>query len=143
MNPLNILQLDLRAPLIYRKDAALSPFAHSNLAEDSLFCFDIAPEQDLSIEPDETQYLGELLFAGTLALHPDTLPAPQSIELPQGTYMFAQVRELLDREGCIWMATEVQKEGLWQRFTLERRFYLRYLVEEGKTITQVFRPYRA
>ncbi|MDR2394902.1 MAG: hypothetical protein LBD93_12230 [Treponema sp.] len=143
MNPLTILQLDLCAPLIYCKDEALSPFAHTNLAEDTLFCFDITPEQHLSIEPEEAQYLGELRFAGTLAPHPETLTEPPIIELPQGTYMFAQVLKLLDRAGCIWMAMEVQKEGLWRRFTLERQFYLRYLVEEERTLTQVFRPYRA
>ncbi|MDR3116175.1 MAG: hypothetical protein LBU25_11735 [Treponema sp.] len=143
MNPLRIVQLDLRAPLVYRKAEDLSPFTHTGLPEDSLFCFDLSPDQHLSIEPAEDHYLGPVLFAGTLPLDPDTLAGPPLIELPQGTYMFAQVRELLGREGFIWLATEVQKEGLWQRLTLERRLYLRYLVEEGKTITQVFRPYRA
>ncbi|MDR2797448.1 MAG: hypothetical protein LBB80_03820 [Treponema sp.] len=143
MDPLTILQLDLRSPLVYCKDETLSPFTPTNLPEESLFCFDLAPDQYLSIEPAEDPYLGAVLFAGTLPLHPDTLAGPQVIELPQGTYMFAQVRELLDRDEFIWMATEVQKEGLWQRLQLEKQLYLRYLVEEGKTITQVFRPYRA
>jgi hypothetical protein len=143
MNPLSILQLDLRAPLVYRKDASLSPFTHTNVPEECLFCFDLSPAQYLSIEPEEAHYLGDLLFAGTLAFHPHTGAEPPVIELPQGTYMFAQVRELLGREGVIWMATEVQKEGLWQRLKLEKGLYLRYLVEEGKTITQVFRPYTA
>ena len=143
MNPLTILQLDLRAPLVYRKDTSIIPFTHTNLPEESLFCFDLAPDQYLSIEPEEEHYLGDLLFAGTLILDPDTDAGSQVIELPQGTYMFAQVRELLGRERFMWMATEVQKEGLWQRWKLEKRLYLRYLAEAGKTITQVFRPYSA
>ncbi|MHB9293428.1 hypothetical protein Holit_02550 [Hollandina sp. SP2] len=142
MNPLTILQLDLRAPLVYGKDPSLSPFAYRNLPEESLFCFGLALDQHLSIEPEADQYLGEVLFAGALTLHPDTAE-PLEVELPQGTYMFAQVRKLLDQEEFIWAATEIQKEGLWQRMKLENRLYLRYLAEEGETITQVFRPYRA
>jgi hypothetical protein len=141
MNPLTIVHLDLRAPLVYRKDASLRPFVHRGLAEERLFCFDLALDQRLSIEPEADQYLGEVLFAGALTLHADAVTEPPAIELPQGTYMFAQVRKLLDREGFIGAAIEVQKEGLWQRMKLENRLYLRYLVEEGETITQVFRPY--
>jgi hypothetical protein len=141
MNPLTILQLDLRAPLFYRKHETLTPFAYTGLPEESIFCFDINSTQDLSIEPEEAHYLGPLLFAGTLALDPEALAAPERIELPQGTYMFAQVKQLLSRDQVMWMATEVQKEGLWQRLNLEKRLYLRYLVEAEKTITQVFRPY--
>jgi hypothetical protein len=137
MHPLTVLHLDLRAPLYYRKDEALSPFAGRGLPEESIFCFDLPLAQYLSIEPDEAHYLGDLLFGGA----PEPEPVPERFELPQGTYMFAQVQELLDREACIWMATEVQKEGLWQRLRLEKRFYLRYLLEHGKRVTQVFRPY--
>ncbi|MDR1031021.1 MAG: hypothetical protein LBL76_09145 [Treponema sp.] len=141
MNPLTILQLDLRAPLVYRNDETLTPFACTGLAEERLFCFDLDADQGLSIEPNEAHYLGPLLFAGTLALDPEALTVPERFELPQGTYMFAQVKQLLPRDQVIWMAAEVQKEGLWQRMNLEKRLYLRYVVEAEKTITQVFRPY--
>jgi len=36
---------------------------------------------------------------------------------------------------------EVQDEGLWQRLKLAKRFYVRYLFEENRGVTQIWRPY--
>jgi hypothetical protein len=40
------------------------------------------------------------------------------------------------------MAIEVQKDGLWERLEPDSRIYLRFLTEEGRELTQVFRPCR-
>lgn len=141
MNPLNIMRLYLHAPLFYGKDESLAPFEYTSLSEEILFCFEIAPTQYRCIEPDETGYLGPLVFRGRSASQSSPQSLSEQIELPAGTYLFAQVREIIGREDFIWMAAEVQKEGLWERLALENRLYLRYLFEDGKSVTQVFRPY--
>jgi hypothetical protein len=40
------------------------------------------------------------------------------------------------------MAIETQKDGLWERLEPDSRLYLRFLTEDGRELTQVFRPYR-
>ncbi|MDR0568074.1 MAG: hypothetical protein LBG87_02580 [Spirochaetaceae bacterium] len=140
MNPLNIIRLELYAPLYYRQDMELKPFAYTDetdVSEESLFCFEIPPDQYLSIEPEYDRYLGDVLFRG-LAV---SGPAENGCELSAGTYLFAQVRDLLCREDIVWMAMEIQKDGLWEQLALTNRLYLRYLFEDGATVTQIFRPY--
>jgi hypothetical protein len=62
-------------------------------------------------------------------------------ELPRGDYLFAQIRQVLNREEIVSMAVEIQKEGLWQRLKPGKRLYLRFLVEDGSFVTQLFRPF--
>jgi hypothetical protein len=38
------------------------------------------------------------------------------------------------------MGTEVQKDGLWERYRLENRVFLRRLFEDGLPVIQVLRP---
>jgi hypothetical protein len=138
MKSLNIIRLDLCAPLYYSKNEELRPFEYLPSLEEMLCCFEIAPDQCLNFEPDHDLYLGTLVFAGE--------PEPQSalseqLALPEGKYLFAQQRELLSREAIIQMAIEIQKEGLWERLSLENTLYLRYLFEDGTGVTQIFRPY--
>ncbi|MDR2760212.1 MAG: hypothetical protein LBB78_12625 [Spirochaetaceae bacterium] len=60
---------------------------------------------------------------------------------PRGTYLFAQMRENLTRDQWIAMAMEVQQEGLWRRLQPETRLYLRYLQEDDRVVTQVWRAF--
>jgi hypothetical protein len=142
-----LIRLDLRAPLVYIRAPDLEPFVYTNAANRSgeiLFCFELDPEQSRGIEPDPDRLLGPLIFAGIA--DPDrTLPAPDSAEtarLPAGLYLFIQKREVLNREGCIDLAVEQQKDGLWERLKPENRLYVRYLFEDSSPVTQLFRPYR-
>jgi hypothetical protein len=122
-----------------------------------LFCFELDPAQARSIEPDRGLLLGALLFAGLagkdaaekdvtengVAENPDAGKAADThdaVTLPAGLYLFAQQREELDREACLDMAIEQQKDGLWERHGLEPVLYVRYLFEDGKPVTQIFRP---
>jgi hypothetical protein len=142
MHALNILRLDLGAPLFYSKDDAIKPFEYSAPEGELLFCFALSSIQGVRIEPEADQYLGDLIVGGRLDPHPfPEHDCPVTLELPAGKYLFAQVRESLGREDFIQMAIEVQKEGLWKRLKPENRLYLRYLFEDGKAVTQVFRPY--
>jgi hypothetical protein len=138
---LHILNLHLQAPLFYARDESLEPFNYDPSKGELLFYFEIDGAQYRSIEPDRGSYLGRLVFGGVL-VHPSSAEhGPGSLlELPRGQYLFAQGPEIADREGYIQMAVEVQKEGLWQQLSLDRGLYLRYVYEDEKPHTQVFRP---
>jgi hypothetical protein len=141
MHKFRILNLYLQAPLFYTRDENPEPFKYDPSKGELLFYFELDGAQYRSIEPDRDAYLGRLISGGLL-VSPSSLEheAGSLIELPRGQYLFAQGAEIPDREGYIQMAVEVQKEGLWQRLTLGRGLYLRYLYENGKPLTQVFRP---
>jgi hypothetical protein len=143
MSDFPILSLDLLNPLIYKTREDLSPFedAPDLSVEESLFCFEISPGQYRNFEPLEP-YLGPLVFKGASAPPEEEEGDDPSLrQLPRGKYLFAQQREILGREDCIKMAWEIQKELLWRRLQPGPRLYLRYLFEDGRGVTQVFRPY--
>jgi hypothetical protein len=136
------IRLDLRAPLLYAEAPGLEPFVYqAGEARELLFCFALDPGERGSIEPDRERLLGNLVFAGRA-----TDPAPLTenaaglVRLPAGIYLFAQKREALDREACIDLAVEQQKDGLWERLNPGERLYVRYLFEDKKPVTQLFRP---
>jgi hypothetical protein len=136
---LKIIRLHLVSPLYYIRDEELEPFSYSE--EETLFHFELEPNQSRSIEPDEGVLLSALISGGRAA-GPDEAKSPAgTLVLPEGNYLFSQVREILSREDSISLAAEVQKEGLWQRLSPGAELYLRYLFEEGRGVTQVFRPY--
>jgi hypothetical protein len=149
MNGIRTIRLELRAPLLYREDRGLVPWEPGKPEAsrppagpgERLFCFTLDAGQRRSIEPDPARFLGALIAAGGLVTGPGE-PAG-SLELPAGNYLFAQQREVLDREAFIGMAVELQKDGLWEGLELGERLYLRYLFEDGKAVTQAFRPCRA
>jgi hypothetical protein len=105
---------------------------------EQLFCFAIDGGHSQSIEPDRERFLGPLLCAGQSA---ESGAGRESVTLPAGHYLFVQKREALGREECIDMAIEQQKDGLWERLMPQARLYVRYLFEDGKPVTQLFRPY--
>lgn len=153
MNEIQTMRLELRASLFYQEEKGLVPWVPEKPGlgdseparlpketEDWLFCFAVDAVQGQSIEPDPAHFLGPLLAAGrSVAGSPE--PAG-SLELPPGTYLFVQQREAPGREAFTEMAIELQKDGLWERLKLGDRLYLRYLSEDGKIVTQVFRPYQ-
>ncbi|MDR0451270.1 MAG: hypothetical protein LBH26_08395 [Treponema sp.] len=153
MEKIRTIRLELRAPLFYRGDRDLVPWDAGRSGpedpeaarlpeetEERLFCFAIDAAQGRSIEPDPGRFLGPLLAAGRSAA--GSAEASGDLELPAGSYLFAQQRETLGRETFTGLAIELQKDGLWERLKLEDRLYLRFLSEEGKMLTQVFRPFR-
>jgi hypothetical protein len=146
MEPPKLLKLELLAPLVYNEDRGLEPFDGSGApnipaaGDDRLFCFETGAGQGGSIEPDPDLFLGPLIFSGGTAKDDGHTGAQR--ELPAGKYLFAQERRILNRDACIFMAIETQKDGLWERLEPESRLYLRFLTEDGRGVTQVFRPYR-
>jgi hypothetical protein len=141
MSGIQTIRLCLRSPLFYRADSTLVPFQYEKRAGELLFCFDLDPAQSRSIEPDPAALLGALVFAGKVGEAAQEHGEPRQLELPAGKYLFAQERDALDRNEFIEMAVEVQKDGLWERLIPADRLYLRYLFEDGRAVTQVFRPY--
>ena len=143
------VHLHLRAPLEYMQ-AAIIPFAcqisggegredPANLpADELLFCFELDREQAGLIDPQADCFPGELVFAGR-SCHGET--ASEMIQLPAGLYLFVQRRKALNREECIAMAIEQQKDGVWEQLKLENRLYIRCLFEDGSPVTQLFRRY--
>ncbi|MCL1815610.1 MAG: hypothetical protein FWG27_07335 [Treponema sp.] len=62
-------------------------------------------------------------------------------ELYPGEYFFTQIRrELKEDSELLEIAMELQKEGLWRRFKLENKFYVRSLFEDGSPVSQLWRP---
>ena len=135
-----MIRLDLRAPLCFSPSPDLGPFACGTDAG-ALFCFELDPVQGLSIEPDRERLLGALIFAGLNAPGRDEPAGPETVRLPAGLYLFVQKREALGREACLDLAIAQQKDGLWERLRPANRLYVRYLFEDGKPVTQLFRPY--
>ncbi|MDR0495006.1 MAG: hypothetical protein LBG95_05195 [Treponema sp.] len=132
-----LVHLDLRAPLEYEEAPELVPFIcplpTDDAARELLFCFELDPEQAKRIDPDADRFLGELVFAGR--------GGNGKPQLSAGLHLFAQQRTALNRDECIHLAIEQQKDGMWEQLCLGNRLYIRYLFEDGSTVTQILRPY--
>ncbi|MDR1374321.1 MAG: hypothetical protein LBJ24_05050 [Treponema sp.] len=141
---MSLFPLRLAAPLCYQRDDGLKPFDYTPAAGELIFAWTIPAAEALSIEPAPDRFLERFLFAGQAVPEPSAGNGAGALfELPRGLYFFSQVRENLDQEASLSLAIEVQKEALWQRFVPEPRFYLRRLFEDGKGVTQIFRPLRS
>jgi hypothetical protein len=140
MEKLRALNLELRAPLRYRRDQRLVPFGYDPRRGEALFVFALNPAQDRRFEPDPAAYLGPLLAGGPALGEGEAADPADTLLLPGGNYFFAQTRTIPDREGLIALAADLQQELLWQRLTPDPRLYLRYLVEERDPVFQLFRP---
>jgi hypothetical protein len=127
-----ILRLNLVSPLLFTPHEG-SPFGpieeQSEGGGESLFCIELASPESLKFEPEPAGLLGALVRT-------------EKPTLPAGLYMFSQMRQMLCKDEILEMAVEIQKEALWQRLIPEPRLYLRYLYEDGRGVTQIFRPYK-
>ena len=130
--------LRLFAPIYYLPAAGSDPFDYGKTGSgaEKLFCFALDETEALNFEPDKTKFPGSLIFSGDAAGEVET-----TLELPGGNYLFAQERKILNRDEIISMAVEIQLEGLWQRRVPGKTLYLRYLFEDGRFVTQLFRPF--
>ena len=132
-------RLDLRTALEYEEAPGLIPFERlpsaDEAAQELLFCFELNREQAGRIDPEADCFLGELVFSGR------GKGGQGKARLPAGLYLFVQQRGVLNREECIGMAIEQQKDGLWERLRPGDCLYIRYLFEDGSPVTQIFRPY--
>jgi len=131
------MKLDLRAPLFYEKTDALPEKTAEK--DEFLLCYDLNPSESSSIEPNREQFLGNLIFVGRKTADSDA-PQAETVSLPMGNYLFEQNRNALNSEEWLDMAIEQQKDGLWERNKLESTLFIRYLHEDGKFVTQLFRP---
>ena len=138
---MEIARLNLLSPLFYLADKALDPFAYREGDGEMLFCFDLNEAQYRAFEPDKTELLGDLIFGARAAAAERKAGEGETLrELPGGNYLFAQKREILNKEKIMDLAVEIQAEALWQRLEPGKRLYLRYLFEDGRSVTQLFRP---
>jgi hypothetical protein len=150
MNEPALVRLKLCSPLVYANKPELKPFSYAGKRgqdvfppSEQLFCFELNAQQSRNIEPEREHFLGQLVFAGFELIdnkRREPLQTSESVILPSGLYLFAQKRQALDREACIDMAIEQQKDGLWEGFAPAGLLYIRYLFEDAKPVTQVFRP---
>ncbi|GAB6392923.1 MAG: hypothetical protein MdMp014T_2296 [Treponematales bacterium] len=131
-------RLRLATPLLYREDAALEPFGAGETAPgERLFCFALDGSWGMSLEADESRFPGVLLARGRAVKEN---AGGGGFELPAGDYLFVQVREALGKADTSRLASELQKEALWQGFLPGPRLYLRRLFEDSRPVTQLFRP---
>jgi hypothetical protein len=148
---MDTLRLELCAPLIYNKSLNPPPLrdgqnsGESGAVIEQLFCFELDSRQGLSIEPERGQFLGGLLFSGFKHQQDQDSPfsanaLTETVQLPAGAYLFTQKREALGKEDIIDMAIEQQKDGLWERNKPQNVLYIRFLFEDEKHVTQIFRP---
>ena len=146
------VRLDLRAPLFYAEIPARSAWLQNALekfdhGEELLVCFALDPGQGRSIEPDREKLLHSsamdgsameaIIFAGRGTAED---AGEGTVTLPAGMYLFTQKREALSKDEWLAMAIEQQKDGLWERLKLENRLFVRYLFEDDRPVTQIFRP---
>jgi len=151
---MEILKLNLVKPLYYIPVTDNDPFAYPKSTEyteesgGKIYCFELDDAERLSFEPNVKKFPGRFIFAGVAVKGGEAEAAGDLgrsgealLELPSGDYLFFQEREILGRDEIIEAAIEMQLEGLWQRLKPGKRLYLRYLFEDGKAVTQLFRPY--
>ena len=145
------LKLKLYAPLVYTEVTGIDLFGFRlpqneavkhQMSKELLFCFEIDPEQSGRIDPQPESFPGKLVFSGESQGKQGSIPTGSipTGSIPSGLYFFSQVRRILDREECVYRAIELQKDGLWERLWLDNRLYIRYLFEDGRPVTQFFRP---
>jgi len=103
-----------------------------------ILCIKINTAESSNIEPDPSQFLGNLLYSGQKI---NENPAQEQVELPQGHYLFTQCRTntALNKEEWLDLAIEQQKDGLWERNKLKDLLYIRFLYEDGAFVTQIYR----
>ncbi|MDR1466538.1 MAG: hypothetical protein LBI40_02835 [Treponema sp.] len=131
---MNILELNLCNPLYYRKSNERA----ENGAEE-LFCFALNPSEAWSIAPQADKLVKEQIFHGFIAT-PDAKET-EGMEMLIGHYLFAQMRGNAAQDDWLLIALEAQKYGLQKGFHLGNRLFVRILFEDGKKVTQMFRPY--
>jgi hypothetical protein len=143
-----IVNLHLRASLYYTGEDGLNygtlgdGTADRAVSGEYLFGFEIDSGQYRSIEPESASFIGKPFFRGRLSPVQNGGQDPQGtfFALEAGRYLFMQSREPVGREGILDMALELQKEGLWEGFDLDRRLFLRYVFEDGCMVSQLWRP---
>jgi len=128
--------LTLLTPLFYT-EADSDPFCYREGDGEKLYCFMLNESESSGFEPDKEALLDRLIFSASAVTRAQggTVKA-----LPEGSYLFAQKREILSREEIIDMAVEIQAEGLWRRLKPGNTLYLRYLFEDSRSVTQLYRP---
>jgi len=129
-----ISRLNLFSPIFFVRENEPAPFSYREGDGEKLFYFELDETGAMEVEPDKARLLGNPVCGGKAS-------EAAGEELSSGQYLFAQKREILSRDAIIDMAVEIQKEGLWQRLVPGKKLYLRYLFEDGRSVTQLFRPY--
>jgi hypothetical protein len=134
-----MMNLDLRAPLIYEKSSEFP--ANFQKDEEYLICYMLDSTQAGSIEPQRELLLGKQIFTGKMT-NDCIEQSKETVELAAGLYLFTQCAEFLNREEWLDLAIEQQKDGLWERNSLKNELYIRFLYEDNRIVTQLFRPIR-
>ena len=143
-----IIRLYLHKPLFYAPDESVDLFNSGSRTNpnnsgwegiERLFCYELEEMQAKEFEPNKEYFPGALIFRGEAASREKT--GNEVFELKPGNYLFCQVQKGLDLEEIVELAIKVQNEGLWQRLVLDRYFYVRRLFEDGRELTQIWRPF--
>ncbi|MDR0323231.1 MAG: hypothetical protein LBI12_02140 [Treponema sp.] len=137
MEKVQLMHLELRSSLFYSKIEDLPSEIHEN--EEFLVLYEIDSGQSRNIEPEKELFINSLIFTGKKAKKAGDLS--DELLLPAGSYVFVQHRgAMLRREEWLEMAIELQKDCLWERYKPGKLLYIRFLFEDGKPVTQLFRP---
>jgi hypothetical protein len=146
MGKTSLINLDLRSPLLYLSVKNLPSKFNEN--DEFLLYYELDPVQSQSIEPVREQLPCFLVFSGVKTddnCQPQGGLTAEEAALPAGKYLFTQSRSLSDEISVNFytdwldLAIEQQKDGLWERYKLTNKLYVRYLFEDGKFVTQIFR----
>jgi len=142
MEESSLIYLHLRNDIDYT-ETPLVPFDNVFPADETvefIFCFELDSEQATRIDPDPSAFPGRLVFSGKRGGEDGERPANGKVRLPKGDYAFMQKRRELDGTECVNLAIELQKDALWERFSLENLMYARCLFEDGSSVIQLLRP---
>ena len=127
--------MNLLSPLLYIPVESLA-LEYEPKDGEKLFCFELEESEAQKFEPDKNQFPGSLIFVGKAQEDDESAV----LELKPGNYLFSQVRDILNPRDIIDLSVEVQNEGLWQRLKLSKHLYIRFLYEDGRGVTQIWRP---
>ena len=94
---------------------------------ENLLLFALDHREALKIDPEPVSYFSS---------------GPEKVSLlPGGIYFFTQARKKITAgDELLPLAIELQKEGLWNRYKLENKIYVRFLFEHDPPATQLWRP---
>ena len=102
-----------------------------------IFCFEIGETARAEFEPDRKYFPGRLVFFGNSIKNKTADSAAEPAMIP-GDYLFLQKDGISTEDESAELAMDLHQECLWQRLKPANRYFLRYVYEDNRYVTQIF-----
>lgn len=134
MDELRVMNLDLRAPLLFR--ARKSSTLRVKDGGEAVAVYDGG---DPSKTPLVPSIVADAVGGDSSGATVDGPPGNR-VEIPAGRYLFVQTRAEADDRSIAALADELGNEALWRGLELSPRLFIRALSEEGGPVLQALKP---